>query len=134
MFDRWIYNQSLIKYIAWSDKIVEGGTNLRVEALNRWSSTNLNGKYPSDAINQYPGNDSWVWEKASFFRIKNITLGYDLSQRVLKKAFKSIRVFADVQNPIVFTNWSGMDPETDGGSIAPYPNQVSYTFGVNIVL
>lgn len=81
---------------------------------------------------------------ASFFSIRNITLGYNFS--AVKKFFKSARVYASVQQAFVFTKyWGGPNPETsaqgdgqgDGGNLSPgvdlsnYPVPRTYTLGVN---
>lgn len=131
-FNQMVYNNVLIKYIGWSEKIVEHGTNLHVDAKKRWASDNLNGIYPSDAINTYMGADGYAWQKASFLRCKNITVGYTFPKRLLNKVISGLRFYADIQNPFTFTNWTGMDPETDGSNKAPYPNQRTFSFGMNI--
>jgi len=81
---------------------------------------------------------------ASYFTIRNITLGYNLG--AMKKFFKSARVYASVQQVYVFTKyWGGPNPETsaqgdgqgDGGNLSPgvdlsnYPVPRTYTLGVN---
>jgi hypothetical protein len=51
----------------------------------------------------------------------------------------NLRIYADVNNPFVFTNWTGIDPETDNfdssrnnAGAFNYPNVTSYSLGVNI--
>jgi TonB-linked SusC/RagA family outer membrane protein len=81
---------------------------------------------------------------ASFFTIKNITLGYSIG--AANKFFKSARVYASVQQVYVFTKyWGGPNPETsaagngqgDGGNLSQgldlsnYPVPRTYTLGVN---
>ena len=82
---------------------------------------------------------------ASFFTIKNITLGYSLG--AVNKFFRSARLYASVQQVYVFTNyWGGPNPETsaqadgngDGGNLSQgidfsnYPVPRTYTVGVNL--
>lgn len=132
IFDQLVSNGIKTKYIAYSSHIVEDGTNLWVEAAKRWSSDNPNGIYPSDAVNSYMGADAWTLEDASFFRIKNITLGYTFPRKILPKEIGNARIYADVQNPFIITKWKGMDPEIAGSNKAPYPNQRSYSIGINL--
>jgi TonB-linked SusC/RagA family outer membrane protein len=132
VFNQLLFNGVKQKYIAYSSGMLDHGTNLWVEAAKRWSSDNPNGIYPSDAQNGYMGANAWLYEKMSFFRVKNITLGYNLPKKWLGTVVSRIRVYADVQNPFVFTNWVGMDPEIAGSNKAPYPNQRSYSFGFNV--
>lgn len=82
---------------------------------------------------------------ASFFTIKNITLGYNVGLK--SKTIKSARVYASIQQAYVFTNyWGGPNPETsaqgdgngDGGNLSQgvdfsnYPVPRTYTLGVNL--
>lgn len=82
---------------------------------------------------------------ASFFTIKNVTVGYTIPKA--NKIFKSARVYASVQQLYVFTKyWGGPNPETsaqgdgngDGGNLSPgvdlsnYPVPRTYTLGINL--
>ena len=63
-----------------------------------------------------PGNApiKLFYEKADFLRVRNITLGYTFDARkwtFFKGYLKSLRLYADVQNPFTFTGFSGDDPE-----------------------
>ncbi len=94
-------------------------------------------------------------EKADFFKLDNITLGYNF--KTASTAFKSIRLYANVQNAFIITNYTGIDPEpqlqdfgsTDNGGfqgttpdvLSPgidrrnsYFNSRTFTFGINIGL
>ncbi len=70
-------------------------------------------------------------EDASFFRIDNITLGYTIPARILKTG--SLKLSATIQNALVITNYSGIDPEVDGGiDNNIYPRPRIYQFGVSL--
>lgn len=90
-------------------------------------------------------NNSRFVADASFFTIKNITLGYNLA--IKNKIFNSARLYASVQQVYVFTKyWGGPNPETsaqgdgngDGGNLSQgldlsnYPVPRTYTFGINL--
>ena len=87
-----------------------------------------------------PGNVGFEedYQNASFVRVRNITLGYNLSGKKLGRVgdyVSSIRVFVDCQNPFTFTKFVGVDPEikTGGdGSKAEYPMTRTYSFGAKI--
>jgi TonB-dependent starch-binding outer membrane protein SusC len=69
-------------------------------------------------------------------KVKNITLGYTIPGSIASRAkFSSIRVYANVLNPFVFTDYEGFDPEWAG---ATYQNggisSITYQFGVNLKL
>jgi len=69
-------------------------------------------------------------QDASFFRIDNVTLGYNL-----KEAIKGmdVRLYGAVQNVAVFTNYSGIDPEIFRGIDNNfYPRPRTFVFGLNV--
>lgn len=104
--------------------------NVLVDARDRWSHSNPNGKYPSNLFQKYDGsNDFWV-EDADFLRLKSITLGYTIPNKIFKGAVKNARVYVDAQNLFVLTNYTGSDPETDRYSA--YPNQKTFSFGIEL--
>lgn len=107
-----------------------------------WNSqTNENGTLPGIAVSKsdpLPGNAGWDLgrQDASFVRVRNITLAYNLDGtllgNVLSKRISSIRIYVDFQNPFTFTRFSGVDPEIyTGNSSSPagYPMIRSYTVG-----
>lgn len=82
---------------------------------------------------------------ASFFTIKNITLGYNFG--ALNRFFKSARLYASIQQAYVFTKYrGGPNPETSGNGagdgpgdnlsqgvdFSNYPVPRTYTLGVNL--
>ncbi|MDR1593360.1 MAG: TonB-dependent receptor [Prevotellaceae bacterium] len=104
--------------------------NLSRGTFDSWFHDNRNTRQPSVLPNTYANrtNDYWL-KKISYIRCRNITLGYTVP--VSKKIVNSIRVYADVNNPFVITNWNGVDPETDNDRYA-YPNVTSFSFGIDI--
>ncbi|MBE6333264.1 MAG: TonB-dependent receptor [Bacteroidales bacterium] len=80
-----------------------------------------------------PEFDSHLLEDASFLRLKNLMISYSLPASVLKKSnfFNTIRVYAQGQNLLTFTKFSGIDPEGVGNTYAAqYPMSRQYSFGL----
>ena len=74
-------------------------------------------------------SDYYVQE-ASFFKIDNITLGYNLGEAFEGSNF---RVYASAQNVLTVTDYEGLDPEIYGGIDNNfYPRPRSFVLGVNI--
>ena len=82
---------------------------------------------------------------ASYFTIKNITLGYTIG--AMNKFFKSARLYASVQQVYIFTKYrGGPNPETSantsgdgpgdnlsqGTDLSNYPVPRTYTLGINL--
>lgn len=87
-------------------------------------------QYKGDKFNSRPA-DRWM-QDASYFRLKNLTLGYTIP--VSKKYMEKLRVYVTGQDLFEFTNMlSVMDPETDNdASRALYPFFRSWTVGLNV--
>jgi len=105
---------------------------------------NKNAKYPSYDGNTVTRFHSGAVEDASFLRISNVTLGYNLPKRLVRKMhLNRLRVYATANNLYTFTNYSGFDPEvstrnrsglTPGVDWGAYPRSKTYILGVNISL
>jgi TonB-dependent starch-binding outer membrane protein SusC len=123
--------------------------NNHLDVLNRWTPENTGGSIPRIVLGDNISNGSSFpisenVEKGDFIRLRNIMLGYNFKQNVLSRLHVgSIRVYAQVQNAFLITNYSGFDPEvsSNGNSttgIGVDRNSVgqarTYTFGLNIGL
>lgn len=74
---------------------------------------------------------STIWETdKSFFKIRNIQLGYSLPKKWVSAASLSrVRVFCSLENFFTFTGYAGMDPETNK---LTYPTMRQASFGLNV--
>ena len=100
-----------------------------------------------DALNDPTGihepaifSSKWV-ENASFVRLQNITVGYDLHLPVLTRSARSARVYVSADNLILLTGYSGLDPEvytsnglaTRGLDYLTYPRPRTITGGLRLL-
>jgi len=70
-------------------------------------------------------------QDASFFKLDNITLGYDLGKVCQDKL--NIYLYTTVQNVFTITDYKGLDPEIYGGiDNNIYPRPRTFLFGVNV--
>ncbi|MDO5443285.1 MAG: TonB-dependent receptor [Bacteroidia bacterium] len=84
-------------------------------------------------------SDIWV-QDADYFKVRNITFGYDLKKAIKKLPLRSLRVYVTGQNLITITGYDGMDPEvgygpsswTSGFDVGFYPSPKVYQAGVSI--
>ncbi len=69
-------------------------------------------------------------QEASFFRLDHVTLGYNFSSMMAKMDF--LKLFVTVQNPLLITDYKGVDPEIDNGIDNNfYPRSRTFLFGLN---
>ncbi len=72
-------------------------------------------------------------QDASFFRIDNIVLGWAFKR--VGRTMLNGRIYGAVQNPMVFTNYTGLDPEVNGGVDNDfYPRPLTVMLGLNLNL
>lgn len=95
---------------------------------------------PSFTANEYVNSSRWV-EDGSYFRLKNLTLGYSLPATALRKIhFTQVRLSVSATNLFTLTNYSGYDPEASMGMDAYgagidrgiYPSAKSWSIGLDL--
>lgn len=126
--------------------LMAGRNNATTAALNRWTPENNNTDIPKAFGGRTRrASTRWILD-GSFVRLKNISLGYNLSQEVLDKmGIQKFRIYVSGQNLLTMTDYEGYDPEVNyrtsgatngnrnlGLDYASYPNAKSFTVGLNI--
>jgi len=123
---------------------------------NRWHGAGTSNTYPSanvgSAANSSP--NSFYVENGSYFRVRNIQLGYTLPKTVLNKwKIQKIRFYANAQNALNIFGYKGFSPEVGPAAVDNaakiisglsnttlnagldanvYPLYATYNFGVNV--
>jgi TonB-linked SusC/RagA family outer membrane protein len=96
-----------------------------------WTPENQGAKFPRPGIASQNDMPALSFEKASFFKIKEVTLGYTLPKSLIAKAgISNLRVYASLQNFFTFSNLDNYDPERGGEISNPLAKQM--VFGLNI--
>lgn len=132
----------------WANPVsmLSGLTSGSSDTRDVWSTQNPSGSLPGINYDEFLlgsigdtvgwGSDVTI-SNADFLRVRNITLGYTIQPEQLGGAFfKDLRIYVDLQNPLLFTSYKGADPETltpaVKGAAAPYPMVKSYAIGLNL--
>jgi TonB-dependent starch-binding outer membrane protein SusC len=153
MFFQGVYGNELINGMnVWSLFPDEGDNNLNREVLDSWTPENPNSSIPrlvqGNMIMQQYFND-YIVEDASYFRLKNLQLGYTLPSSITSKAgISNLRIYVSADNLFTLTKYSGYDPEVGSAQYsatlqrndpmaagidqASYPVGKKYLFGVNV--
>ncbi len=97
-----------------------------------WSPTNPTGTHFANDANANPLGVNF-YESATFARLKDISLGYDLPVTLLSRAkIASCKIYVTGRNLATFTKYDALDPElTDQFGL---PLQKEVVFGLNITL
>ena len=127
------------------------GNTMYMHQLDYWTPDNTDALWPRLAASGSPsisnnfgraGSELNMLEGA-YMRVKNIQIGYTFPSKWTKKfACQSLRIYFDAQNPLTFTKFNFIDPETTefgsnmgrGGanSVRNYPTLRYFGGGVNI--
>ena len=118
----------------------EGGVsngNFSKEVLNRWTGPGTSNSMPR-MIQADPNQNNRVSsrfvEDASYLRVKNIRLGWNLPASWAQKVkVGKMKVYGSVQNAFTFTRYTGFDPEVGGGvDIGFYPQARTWLGGLTL--
>jgi len=125
--------QLLTQNAAWA---FHNGGRVNAEWLDRWTPARPDAPLPRLTLNTNGNNylvSSFWLQNSSYIRLKNVEFAYTLKNKVLEKiGAKNLRIFAQGQNLFTITYLLNLDPENTNGIGRYYPQQKTYTFGVNI--
>ncbi|MNS11666.1 TonB dependent receptor [compost metagenome] len=123
-------------------------TNNTTDVLNRWTTEGTSNRIPrvtygTDANGNYTKFSDLYIQDSDFFRIKNATIGCDLTKLTTKLSFFSkFRLYVAGNNLYTFTKYKGMDPEIGFGNVNQswakgidvgyYPQPRTYLMGLNV--
>lgn len=104
--------------------------------VDYWTPSNPTNVYPRPNSNQespvYGSTLSYI--DGSFTKVRNITLGYRFSPRIVSKLkMQTLRIYTSVQNPFVFSpftaKYNGIDPEFPTTTTPPV---MQFILGLNV--
>ncbi|MBR5392968.1 MAG: SusC/RagA family TonB-linked outer membrane protein [Prevotella sp.] len=118
--------------------------NYTVDAFDRWHGEGTSNTMPRLAVGST--NEQWVstryMQDADYFKIQNVTLGYDFARLWKQEYFSKFRIYVQAQNLYTFTKYTGVDPEvgSSGGKdswargidVGLYPTARTFIIGASI--
>ena len=128
--DRWMINND--RYYQESNGRFQT-YNQSAKLLDRWKEPGDISETPRHG--EYMEFDDRLLEDASFLRLKNLMLSYQIPAPVIRKSgfIEGLRLYFQAQNLLTFTNFSGLDPEgVNNIYIAQYPMSRQFTFGIDL--
>ncbi len=132
------------------DFYIPAGTLIDCDGVNAdgtyinpvYQETTVYGSYPfpnNAAANSGTGSSYWLdglntYVDASYWKVKNITLGYTFPKQWTEKFRCSyLRLYCTVTNPFVITSYKGFDPEWASASLKDDgPSTITWQFGASI--
>ena len=109
---------------------------------NRWTVDNPNGTVPRAGaadMDKYATSSAMVYD-GSYFKIKQIQLGYTMPKNLIKKiALSNARIYASLDDFFTFSKYPGFDPEASANATSgmgidkgSYPTSKKVVLGLNI--
>ncbi len=109
---------------------------------NRWTVDNPNGTVPKAGaadMDKYATSSAMVYD-GSYFKIKQIQLGYTMPKNLIKKiALSNARIYASLDDFFTFSKYPGFDPEASANATSgmgidkgSYPTSKKVVLGLNI--
>lgn len=143
IFLQWSYGNDILNAnrILFENGYNRSYTNMFVGYKNRWTPENPNSDLPRAKASNTMLYSSLFVEDGSYLKLRNVTLGYTLPKKALKKMkINNLRLYLSAENIATLTNYSGMDPEvstrnsvlTPGFDWSAYPRAFNASFGVNL--
>ena len=115
------------------------GQNMHRDMLNRWTPTNTHTDIPRLSYNSQEASinssSDYFLTSASFFNLRNITLGYTLPKNLTRKCYiDALRVYVSGDNIWLASKRKGLDPRQSfsGSTSWVYQPLSTYSVGVNI--
>lgn len=125
---------------AYDDRYIPLTSVTDASKLEAIKANNLTTKTPAAGalLDRREVSDYFI-EDGSFIRLKDINIGYTLPNSWLKKMnVGSLKVYVNLQNMATWTNYTGLNPEVNTGSLSTrgldngsYPLFKNFRFGVN---
>lgn len=145
IFFQWSYGNDVLnanRLMFESSNNLARDLNQFASYANRWTTENPYSDIPraTDSGSNRVFS-SRIIEDGSFLRLKTVTLGYSLPQRLIKKwSIDKARLYVAAQNLWTLTGYSGYDPEvsvregalTPGLDYSAYPRAFSISLGINL--
>lgn len=131
-----IYNTGVTSSTVYTSVFGENGNSPYYRVEGAWTPENPNAKYPRlTTVNS--GNNAWrsTWwvVNGEYLRLKNLNIGYNIPEKVLRKTpFSRIHLFVSGTNLLTFSHFKYVDPESPSVSNGYYPQQKTYSMGLNL--
>lgn len=119
--------------------------NAGKSVVNRWTGPGTSNTVPrAGGAPQNLNVSSRFVEDGSYTKLRNVTVGYNLSGLFASETISKFRVYVSGQNLAVISSYSGLDPEVGASSVinnninefgidrGNYPQPKSFLFGVQL--
>ncbi|TLX70594.1 TonB-dependent receptor [Labilibacter sediminis] len=109
-----------------------GSLNGKVNGIkvDYWTPEDPSNKYPRPTMQSIPFMQTIAYDDASYWRIRNLTIGYTLPDKLTQKwSINKLRFYATAYNLCTWTDYLSFSPEKDPDG---YPESKDFLFGIQV--
>jgi TonB-linked SusC/RagA family outer membrane protein len=131
-----IYDTGVTASTVYTSTFEGSGNSPYYRIEGAWTPENTNAKYPRLST-QANGNNAWrsTWWviNGEYLRLKNANIGYSVPEKLLRSTpFSRINIYVAGTNLLTFSHFKYVDPESPSVSNGYYPQQKTYSVGLNV--
>ncbi|MDR0692298.1 MAG: TonB-dependent receptor [Prevotellaceae bacterium] len=131
-----VYSTGVLSSTNYTSVFTENGNSPYYLVEGAWTPENPNARYPR-LTTRNSGNNNWLstwWlVNGEYLRLKNASIGYNVPEKYLRKTpFTRINVYLAGTNLLTFTHFKYVDPESPSVSRGYYPQQQTFSIGLNV--
>ncbi len=141
-FFQGVWGQKFYNTGGWGSlPFMQGSAPTKKFVSEMWTGEGTSNTQPAMFMNGYAPvtgtNSTFLLYDASYLRLKNLAIGYNLPKKVYEKiGLKGLRVYVSGDNLLTFTKYPEADPEraVQQGRFAGYPQLMTLTLGIRVKL
>ncbi len=129
------YNNGNLDNTMYTRPFYSGGNALRYIVEDSWREDNRDARYPRLSATGNANNawsSTWWVVDGSYLRLKNVQLSYTIPSSTLNHKMERIMVYLSGTNLLTVSGFKYMDPENPGVNNGYYPQQASFSVGLNL--
>jgi TonB-linked SusC/RagA family outer membrane protein len=131
-----VYDSGVTASTQYTSPFSEGANSPTYLIEGAWTPENPNAKYPRLTTTPSANNawqSTWWIINGEYLRLKNANIGYNVPEKFLKKTpFTQINVYLAGTNLLTLSHFKYVDPESPSVSRGYYPQQQTFSLGLNV--
>jgi TonB-linked SusC/RagA family outer membrane protein len=131
-----VHDNGVLSSTNYTSLFMENGNTPYYLIEGAWTPENPNATYPRLTTRNDAGNNwlsTWWMVNGEYLRLKNAQIGYNVPEKYLRKTpFSRVNVYLAGTNLLTFTEFKYVDPEAPSVSNGQYPQQQTFSIGLNV--
>jgi len=134
-------SEGIMDNTAFTKLFYHGGNSPQFLPENSWTPENQNAEFPRLSLVTVSSNNAYSstfwYRNGDYLRLKSFQLGYTIPNSIIKQAgIDRIRLYVEGSNLLTFSGLTkyNIDPEQPGVNNGYYPQQRTFSFGLNFSL